>query len=65
MKYYFVSYVSINYNNVTYGHCGVNIDKEILSMDDVESVAKQISKENNFSNMVTITNYIKLKENNK
>ena len=41
MKYYFVSYVSINGNNVTYGHCGVNINKEILSMDDVESVAKK------------------------
>jgi len=65
MKYYFVSYIAINDNNVTYGHCGVNRDKEILSMDDVEDVAKIISEENNFSKMVTITNYIRLKEKSK
>ena len=65
MKNYFVSYISINENKTTYGHCGVNIDKEILSMDDVESVAKKISEENNFSNMVTITNFIELRKGSK
>ena len=65
MKHYFVSYISINGNNTTYGHCGVNIDKEILSMDDVEEVANQISVENKFSKMVTITNFIELRKGSK
>ena len=65
MKYYFVSYIAVNDNDVTYVHCGLDRDREILSMDDIISIANAITTNNKFSNMVTITNFIELRKGSK
>ena len=62
MKYhYFVSYVFVRNNQLTFGHCAVHRDKKINTTKEIEDVAKGIAEHNQIEGMVSIVSFIKIK----
>ena len=64
MKYkhhYFVSYVFVRDNVLTFGHCTVDGEKRIDNSEEISQLAKDIAEANKIDRKVTIITYIKIK----